>query len=288
MSRPWLRTGARLALLVVLAGCSDEASQTLDRMAQEHRGDRGDAAGAAAGAEPGVPVWVGEVGYGELDGTPLRGYLARAPEGARGRPAVLVIHEWWGLNDNIRAMTRQLAASGYTALAVDLYEGSSTADPQQARRLASLAMSRGPRVQDNLGQAYAYLERSFDAPRVGVIGWCFGGGWSLQTALLLPREIDATVIYYGMLVTDRDRLATLEMPILGIFGGRDRAVPVARVQEFEQVLEDLGKQAKILMFEDADHGFANPSGNRFEPEAAEQAWAETLAFLEAHLRPGDS
>ena len=288
------RTGPLLALLACL-GCGDGASQHLDRMAEEHRGDRGDTPGAAVGfadgradaatgAKSAVAVWVGEVAYGEIDGAPLRGYLARAPEDARGRPAVLVIHEWWGLNENIRSVTRQLAADGYTALAVDLYEGRSSADPTEARRLAGHAMGRADRLQENLRQAYAFLEGSFAAPKVGVIGWCFGGGWSLQTALLLPDRIDAAVIYYGRLVTEPDRLATLQMPILGVFGGRDRAIPVAQVREFERVLDELGKEATILVFEDADHAFANPSGNRYEPEAAEAAWEQTVAFFETHLR----
>jgi carboxymethylenebutenolidase len=280
------RSGLRVAVLVSLAllagpGCGEGASPQLDRLAAEHRSDRGDVPGAAVRAGEDVPVRAEEVVYGEIDGTPLRGYLARAPEGDRGGPAILVIHEWWGLNDNIRTVTRQLAAEGYTALAVDLYEGRSSADPAQARRLAGEAMGRTPRIETNLRLARAHLG---EAKRVGVIGWCFGGGWSLQTALLLPDAIDATVMYYGRVVTDPEQLARLRAPLLGVFAGRDRGIPVAQVREFERVLEQLGKPATILVFEDADHAFANPSGNRYQPEAAEQAWAETVVFFASELQ----
>jgi len=279
------RCVTRIALLALLAGtgCGDSGSPQLDRMAGEHRGDRGDVPGAAASVSEALPVRVEEVVYGEIEGAPLRGYLARPLEGAPGGPAILVIHEWWGLNDNIRAMTRQLAVEGYTALAVDLYEGRSSADPAEARHLAGEAMSRVPRVETNLRLARAHLAERFEPARVGVIGWCFGGGWSLQTALLLPDEIDATVMYYGRVVTDPAQLAPLRTPLLGVFAGRDRGIPIGQVREFERVLEQLGKPATIVVFEDADHAFANPSGNRFQPEAAAQAWAATLGFFGSHL-----
>lgn len=292
----------RTALLVTLAllgpaACGDDEALHLDRLAREHLGDRGDVPGAAAavpaapGSEPGLPIRAEPVEYGEGAAAPLRGYLARPAEPARGGPGVLVIHEWWGLNDNIRSVTRRLAAQGYTALAVDLYEGGHSADPGEARLLATQASRRAHRVEANLLQAHAYLRERQGTLRVGVVGWCFGGGWALRTALLLPDQIDATVIYYGRVVTEPSRLAPLSMPILGIFAGRDRAIPLSQVREFERVLEDLGKRARILVYEDADHAFANPSGDRYEPEAAARAWAETVAFLGEHLggtRPGEA
>ena len=118
---------------------------------------------------------------------------------------------------------------------------------------------------------------------MGVIGWCFGGGWSFRTALALPDAIDAAVIYYGEPVTDRDRLDALEMPILGLFGGADQGIPVARVREMEAALDALGKDATIVVYDGANHAFANPSGRRYDAEAAEDAWTRTTAFLAEHL-----
>ncbi len=275
----WL---GRLALALLLAACG-EAGDPLDRMAAEHEGDRGDATGAARLAADASGVETEEVEYGRIEGTALRGYLARPEGGARGAPGILVIHEWWGVNDNIRAMTRQLAAEGLVALAVDLYEGRSTDSAVEARLLAGGAMEREERVEENLRLAHAYLSARRRAPRVGVIGWCFGGGWSLRTALLMPEGIDAAVMYYGRPELDPQRLGPLRAPLLGVFAGRDRAIPIQQVRGFERVLEDLGKEATIRVYAEADHAFANPSGNRYEEAAAQDAWAATVAFLGEHL-----
>jgi carboxymethylenebutenolidase len=131
-------------------------------------------------------------------------------------------------------------------------------------------------------QAFAYLEG--DGQKVGTIGWCFGGGWSLGTALALPDQVDATVIYYGRLVTDAEALEPLQMPILGFFGAEDQGIPVDSVRAFEQALESLEKNATIHVYDGADHAFANPSGNNYQAEPADDAWGKTLAFFETHLK----
>jgi carboxymethylenebutenolidase len=283
----WRRTLLLLAVggwvLTVGCGSSGEGDYT-ERMATEHAGDRPEASEAAAG-EPRMPVEEMEVEYATLGMDPVRGFLARPAEGAAGAPGIIVIHEWWGLNDNIRSMARQLAGEGYVALAVDLYGGQVASDPERARELMSATMEREVELEDNLGQAYRYLTEQAGAERVGVIGWCFGGGWSLRTALMLPDAIDAAVIYYGRLVTDRERLERLEMPILGIFGAEDGGIPVETVREFEAALDALGKDARIHVYEGAEHAFANPSGTRYDAEAAGDAWTKTLAFFEEHLQP---
>jgi carboxymethylenebutenolidase len=146
------------------------------------------------------------------------------------------------------------------------------------------SMEREAQLEENLRQARAFLIDDLHATEIGVIGWCFGGGWSLRTALLLPDGIDATVIYYGRIVTDREELAALRSPVLGIFGAEDRGIPVEDVREFERVLHELEKPAKIHVYEGAAHAFANPSGTRYDPGAAEDAWNRTLAFLARHLK----
>jgi carboxymethylenebutenolidase len=137
---------------------------------------------------------------------------------------------------------------------------------------------------DNLRQAYDYLEKQEKAPKIGTIGWCFGGGWSLQTALALPDKVDATVIYYGRLVTDPESLKKLQMPILGFFGGQDKGIPPASAREFEKALHELGKNVEIHIYEEANHAFANPSGGNYDAAAATDAWGKTTAFFAKYLK----
>jgi len=255
----------------------------VDRMAHEHHGDT-PVATAQTAAEPARPVIAAVVTYATVSGAPVQGYLA-TPAGGQGPwPGLIVIHEWWGLNDNIRAMTRRLAGEGYAALAVDLYGGKVVDTAEQARAAVQTSMESRAANDENLRQAYGYLAEQRRAPKVGVIGWCFGGAHSLAAALLLPEQLDACVVYYGHLETDRTRLRTLGMPILGIFGAEDQGIPVAQVREFEAALKELGKSVEVHVYEGAGHAFANPSGTRYRPEAAADAWATTLAFLARHLK----
>ncbi len=279
------------------SGCDSSAEQDhVIAMAREHAGDR-PVASAAASAAIALPrgtvaaVTEEEVTYATVAGRPVHGFLARpqfeegsvGDPGASRAPGILVIHEWWGLNDNIRAMARQLAASGYTALAVDLYAGEVAENPTRARELMQASTDRPDALRENLRQAHRFLEREQHAPRTAAIGWCFGGGWSLQAALLLPGQLDAAVIYYGRPVTEPSALERLDTPLLGHFGSEDRGIPVERVREFRDALDTLGKDARIHIYQGADHAFANPSGTRYDPAAAEEAWARTLAFLERTL-----
>ena len=263
---------------------SDE-EQHMHRMAAEHQGDR-PLASPAATTPPAQPVTGQAVAYGQAGGKPITGFLAR-PASAKGPlPAILVIHEWWGLNDNIRDMARRLAGEGYVALAVDLYGGATAATPDQAMKLMQGVMKDPAPAKANLRQAYDYLTAHEHAPRVGVIGWCFGGGWSLETALMLPDKIGATVIYYGHLTTDRAALARLQMPLIGFFGAQDQSIPVASVREFEAAMKSLGKPIEVHVYDGAGHAFANPSGTNYRPKAASDAWTRTVAFLAKSLKPG--
>jgi carboxymethylenebutenolidase len=253
---------------------AERGADYVDAMAREHAAD--EPVAGAAGGEAATGVVGAEVDYG-----PGRGYLAR-PDGTP-RAGLVVIHEWWGLNDNIREMSNRLAAAGYLALAVDLYEGDVAGEPGEARTLMQALMRDEDRAGRHLGAALRWLETEGGVDEVGSIGWCLGGAMSLRLALQMPEELDAAVIYYGRLVTDPAELAPLRMPILGIFGAQDRGIPVESVREFEMALQALGKTHEIVIYEDADHAFANPSGTRYQPEAAADAWRRTLAFLDQHL-----
>lgn len=287
---PHRRSTAALAAALMLTGLAhcarsnDDGGQTAqaDRMAVQHADDRPVSSGAAT-AQPASAVDESTAAYATVGGKAVQGFLARPRGGGAGAPGIIVIHEWWGLNDNIRSMARRFAGEGYAALAVDLYEGQVASDPARARELMSASTEREAELEDNLRQAQRFLKAQ-GAPRVGVIGWCFGGGWALRTALAIPDGIDAAVIYYGQLVTEPERLAALRAPVLGIFGGVDEGIPVDSVLTFERVLKELGREVEIHIYDGAGHAFANPSGTHYVPEAAEDAWAKTLTFLARHLR----
>lgn len=270
-----------LGLMILMMACGSKSDKYLDRMAKEHADDKPVQNAAADIAQSGETD--GEVvTYADVQGTEVTGYLAKPDNATGDEPGVIVIHEWWGLNDNIRMMTEKLAGEGYTALAVDLYYGKVAESPDSAGTYARNVETN--QALSNLTQAYNYLMNEHSANKIGVIGWCFGGAWSLQTALAHPKDIDATVIYYGRLQTEREKLAKLEMPILGIFGAEDDGIPVETVREFERTLEELDKNASIHIYEGADHAFANPSGNRYKKDAAEDAWQKTIAFFDQYLK----
>ncbi|PAP76941.1 dienelactone hydrolase family protein [Rubrivirga marina] len=278
-----MRALVMLPLLLALAACGSDGDYA-DDMRHQHDGDTPDATGMTDGADA-EGVVTETVPYATVGGETVTGYLAR-PEGAEaGLPGVIVIQEWWGLNENIEAMARRLAAQGYAALAVDLYGGQVATTPDSAMAFMREAMSREDALTDNVRQAYAFLADSLGAPRVGSIGWCFGGMWSLRTALALPDQLDAAVIYYGRPVTEADRLAALSMPVLALFGGADDSIPADTVAAFDRALAEAGVAHTVHTYPGAAHAFANPSGQAYDAEAAEDAWARTTAFLAEHLTP---
>lgn len=281
----WRNCAIAIATLFICIACatSKPEASISDRTAVEHQNDK-PVPSELASSEPSVPVVGTTVEYATVDGETVTGYLVQPENAEEPLPAIIAIHEWWGLNENIEAMARKIAGEGYTVLAVDLYNGGTAETPENARQVMQSVMDNPQPARDNLQQAYDYLVNEQNAPKVGTIGWCFGGAWSLQTALMLPETIDATVIYYGQLVTEAEELATLEMPILGIFGAEDSLIPVTQVREFEETLADLGKNAEIIVYEDAGHAFANPSGDRYVPETAMAAWEKTKAFFAEYLK----
>lgn len=267
-----------LALPAFGAAADDDA-----RMAAGHAHDSPVPTPAATTA-PVRPTTSERVAYGSMEGKPVYGYLSR-PAGAAGPlPGLIVIHEWWGLNDNVRDEARRLAAEGYVTLAVDLYGGRMATEVKEAIPLSKgLTDNPGP-AEENLRQAYRYLAQTAGAPRVGSIGWCLGGRWSLRTALLLPKDLDAAVIYYGSVAVPEQELAALQMPVLGLFGSKDPVIPLDTVRAFEQAMKRLGKNVEVQVYEGAQHAFANPSGTTYEAAAAEDSWRRTVAFLRANLQ----
>ena len=196
-------------------------------------------------------------------------------------PAVLLIHEWWGLNDQIKAVAAEFANQGYIALAVDLYDGEIGASPDEAMALMR-ALDPAAATQ-SVAACVAFLRDHGDSTgKVGTVGWCFGGGWSLNASLAAP--VDATVIYYGNVTRTAEQLSALAGPVLGHFGTRDQSIDEAMVQGFEAAMEEAGKADQLTVhWYKADHAFANPTGARYDEAEAALAWDRTLAFFQEHL-----
>ncbi len=279
-------TGASPATSPAVAQDAAAAAAHAQKMAQEHQHDTATASPATT-PEPAQPVSAEEVTYATFDGVAVKGYLAQPTQkSADGKPlpALIVIQEWWGLNDQIRAMARRFAGEGYLVLAVDLYEGKLATTSEEAMATMQAAMKTPARLVSNLQQAHGYLSTQGRATEVGVVGWCFGGGWALETALQIPDGIDAAVMYYGRTQTDPKALAALEAPLLGLFGGKDEGIPVDGVRQMEHELVKQGKNVRIVIYPEADHAFANPTGNRYLAGPATDAWAKTVAFFAQHLK----
>jgi carboxymethylenebutenolidase len=223
-----------------------------------------------------------EVVYGTVDGKMLRGYMARPANAPRHAPAIIVVHEWWGLNDNIKAIVDRYAGEGYVAIGVDLF-GRVATSPDTAMVLYQAAMKDVPAGERNISAAIAYL-KSQGATKIGSVGYCFGGHWSLRTGLVGANDISAVVMYYGAPITDGPQLTRLSAPVLGLFGGLDRGIPVDSVRAMERSLKAGGKAVTINVYPDANHGFSNPSGQAYNAPAATDAWAKSLAFFAANLR----
>ncbi|MGI0041280.1 MAG: dienelactone hydrolase family protein [Nitrosopumilaceae archaeon] len=209
------------------------------------------------------------------------GFLAR-PTDLGKFPGVILIHEWWGLNDNIKEMAQNLASHGYVVLAADLYASQVATTPDGARQLlTSFDTQKGI---SNLQSATEYIVKQYGVEKLATIGWCFGGTQSLNYALS-GNNLDATVLYYGQPVTDKDKLSVVHWPVLGIFGGQDTSIPVESVNKFESLLDELGIENEIYIYQGVGHTFANPSGTSYAPEETKYAWQKTILFLEKHLKP---
>lgn len=217
------------------------------------------------------------------NGSPVPGYLAQ-PEGEGAYPGVVVIQEWWGLNDHIKDVTERLAKAGYVAVSPDLYHGKVANEPDDARQLA-MAMER-PRAIKDIQGAVDYLRTlpNVSPKKIGVVGFCLGGGLSMMMSYL-GEHIGATVVFYGGGITmDDDNTPQVSAPLLGIFGEADGGIPVDQVKLNEAKLHEHGKTAEFHIYPNAPHAFFNDSRpHTYVKEAAEDAWQKTLAWFEKYL-----
>jgi len=231
-------------------------------------------------AQPAVKTQL--VQYQSGDET-VTGYIT-FPEGQGPFPAVILIHEWWGLNDWMKANAKKFADQGYLALAIDLYRGELPTDQDAAHELMrGLPEDRAAR---DVQAAFAYLVSRPEVKhnKIGAIGWCMGGGYSLQAALIIP-ELAAAVINYGRLVTDAETIDKINCPVLGIFGGKDRGIPVKDVEAFKNACKKADKDVTIQIYSNSGHAFINEnSAKAYNAKDAKNAWEKTFTFLEKKLK----
>jgi carboxymethylenebutenolidase len=207
-----------------------------------------------------------------------------ATPGTPGKhPALIVIHEWWGLNDWVKDKAKGFADQGYVALAVDLYRGKSALDADTAHQLMR-GLPEDRAVRD-LKAAFAYLAArpDVDAARIGSIGWCMGGGYSLAAALAEPK-LAATVIYYGRLATDAAAIGKIKAPLLGNFGATDQGIPPDSVDQFAKTAKKAGVSVDFKVFPGCGHGFASAKSPPECAAAAKEADQRAADFLAKRLK----
>ena len=202
-------------------------------------------------------------------------------------PAIIMIHENRGLNGYIKDMANTLARQGYVVLAVDLFKGQMATTNDQARLLSTSVRNNPTEAIANLQSAVRYVSSLpfVDPSKIASIGWCFGGGQSLQLALNSQNHpLVATILYYGTpLVTDSQQLSKIKWPVLGIFGDRDQANPLPLINKFKAALNADKISNEILVYKGLGHAFANPSNQNFAPKETADAWQKTLTFLKKYL-----
>lgn len=219
-------------------------------------------------------------------GSPVTAYIAR-PAGNGPFPAVIMIHEFYGLNESIVGKAEGLSEAGYVVVAPDTFRGSTTA--WIPRAIFQVITTRQEQVNQDLDTVYAWIasQPDIDPGRIGILGFCYGGRASLSYSLHNP-QLTATIIFYGSPETDPQVLHRLPGPVLGIFGGADSSIPLSDVYAFEAGLNQAGIPNEITVFEGQPHAFVTSMDAIRAGGAQGEAWAQMLSFLETHLKLGSS
>jgi carboxymethylenebutenolidase len=270
--------GSAATANLLLAACNASPTENPPPVIVEEGASEAEAPVAETGASEGLATEM--VSYTASDGQPLMGYLARPAEGGPF-PAIVVIQEWWGLNEHIKDLARRFARENFVALAPDLYHGAVASEPDEARKLV-MELDMPAAVQE-IQRAIDFLQEqeAVSGPEVGIVGYCMGGGLVLQTALI-SSDLGAAVVYYGQPLTPA-RAVQVRAPILGFFGAEDGGIPVPDVEAMYQAFDEAGLENEVHIYEGAGHAFFNDTRDSYNAEAAADAWPRTLDWFRTHL-----
>jgi carboxymethylenebutenolidase len=271
--------GSLAAANLLLAACRPVTGETPRPVTEAT--PTGEGVGSAATSlttEEGLSA--GMVEYPGPDAEMLTGYLVR-PEGDAPLPAVVLIQEWWGLNEHIKDVARRIANEGYVVLAPDLYKGQVATEPDEARKLV-MELDMAAAVQEILsGMAFLAERGDVASPKVGVVGFCLGGALSLRSALA-GGNTGAAVAFYGQPLSPEEA-GGVQAPVLGLYGEADSGIPVDAVQAMQEALTAAGVENDFTIYPGAQHAFFNDTRASYNAEAAADAWTKMLAWFEQHL-----
>ncbi len=216
------------------------------------------------------------ISFDAADGNKANAYFIPAKK--KSNKWLIVIQEWWGLNDNIKMEADQYFKDlgDMNVIAVDMYDGKIAATPDSAMKLM-----RGADMNRMTAIIQGAIKHAGSKANIYSVGWCFGGMWSLQTAILAGPQAKGSVMYYGRPETNMDKLKSIQCDIIGFFGNKDQAPSPAMVDEFEKNMKEAGKNLAVNRY-DAGHGFANPSNPSFNAAAKADAYTKAIAFLKSH------
>ncbi len=269
-----------LASSLLLAACADSQHGAEPPKAPPAGNDPA----AKAGDPPAVPHKGSSVELPSSDKKAL-GYLSLpAAGGAPKKAAIIVIQEWWGMNDWIKENADRLAAQGYVALAVDLYRGADAKDAGTAHELMR-GLSEDRAIGDlEAGFNYLATRPDVDPAKIGAVGWCMGGGYTLALAVNEPR-LKAAAMNYGKIVQDPDKISKVKAALLGNFAGKDKGIAPADVRTFEGAMRGAGKDVDIKIYDPDGHAFMNPNNKEgYDAAAAQDAWARIDTFFAKKLK----
>ena len=211
----------------------------------------------------------------------LKGYFVR-PKVEGEYPGVVMIHEWWGLNDEVKKMADLLGSEGYNVFAIDLYNGDLATESEKARELSTSVRNNPEEALEKMKKAKDYLMNTANSTKIASLGWCFGGGQSFN--LSTAENLDATVIYYGFVNNDPEQIQSIQGPVLGIFASEDQGIPPMVANDFRDALDAASIENMIHIYDNVGHAFANPSGSAYAQAEAEDAWNKTVDFLNNELK----